>query len=338
MVSRARTLAILPALSLAVSLFSAHSTSAATSLYRGSIRIVLSYGAFSSYSIPFGSNISYPHMNNLPVGDLATIDGSGPAAIGFDANQLTLRTSLFTTSPPASWSVSEAFTEFSGGHTAGKFFGSGAPGAASSAPVSGIPASQFGVSFKGTPNRFGGTLALLGNHRSRWGAVLSPSSHYCGDFSIGPGTDCSIWELPLSPIGGTFGGTAFGRASIVPGASPTLFDQTLWGFPWTTGTVTARAPLGMGGVNSLITKGSDQRTAAGAGNLKLVTPFVIRWTEDRHASPPVTGYQAGIAIVDLRFVPEPSALLAFASGILALAGLYTYSRRPDRPSNGGSCA
>jgi len=327
MIGPRRMLAITSALSLAVFLFPASSVSAATSLYYGSIRIILSYGASSSYSIPFGSTIGYPHMNNLPVGDLATVSGNGPAAIRLGANQMTLHTSLFTTSPPPSWQVTEALSTFSGGHATGSFFENGAPGAASSAPVSGIPASQFGVTFKGTPRRFGGTLALLGNHRARWGGVLSPSSHYCWDFSIGPGTDCSIWDQPLSPIGGAFGGAAFGRASLVPGASPTLFDITVWGFPWSTGTVTARAPLGLSGATSLVVKGTDQRTPAGAGNMQLVTPFVIRWTEDRHASPPLTGYRAGVAIVDLQFVPEPSALLMLASGLVALAGLFTHSRR-----------
>jgi hypothetical protein len=41
----------------------------------------------------------------------------------------------------------------------------------------------------------------------------------------------------------------------------------------------------------------------------------------------VTGYQAGVAILDLQFVPEPSALLVLASGTLVLAGLFTHSRR-----------
>ena len=41
----------------------------------------------------------------------------------------------------------------------------------------------------------------------------------------------------------------------------------------------------------------------------------------------VTGYQAGVAILDLQFVPEPSALLMLPGGILVLAGLFTYSRR-----------
>ncbi len=192
MIGLRRMLAITSALSLAAFLFPASSASAATSLYYGSIRIILSYGASNSYSIPFGSNISYPHMDNLPAGNIATVSGSAPAAIGLGANQITLHTSLFTTSPPPSWYVSEALSTFSGGHDAGSFFENGAPGATSSAPVSGIPASQFGVTFKGTPRRFGGTLALLGNHRTRWGGVLSPSSLYCLDFSFGPGSDCSI--------------------------------------------------------------------------------------------------------------------------------------------------
>jgi hypothetical protein len=295
-----RLLAISSALPLAGILIAASSASAAPSLYYGSIRIILSTGVSGFYSIPFGSTIGYPHMNNLPTGDIAAVSGSGPAAIGLGANQMTLHTSLFTTSPPFSWLVTEALSTFSGGHAAGSFFENGAPGAASSAPVSGIPASRFGVTFNGTPRRFGGTLALLGSFRTRWGAVYSPASHYCAGFSIGLPVDCSIWGMPLSPIGGAFGGVASARASIYPGApTPTFFDLTLWGFPWSTGTVTARAPFGLDGTNSLVFKGTDQRTPGGAGNIQLVTPFVIRYTEDPSASPPVAGYQAGVAIADL---------------------------------------
>ncbi|MCH7643394.1 MAG: hypothetical protein IH974_01040 [Myxococcales bacterium] len=330
MIGLRRILAITSALSLAVFLFPAGSASADPSLYYGSIRIILSYGASSTYSIPFGANISYPHMDNLPAGNIATVSGSAPAAIGLGANQITLHTSLFTTSPPTSWyGISEVLSTFSGGHDAGSFFENGAPGAASSAPLSGIPASQFGVTFKGTPGRFGGTLALLGNHRTRWGKVVTGhSSRFCAGFSFGEGSTCSIWNRPISPIGGAFGGSAFGRGWIWPsGTTPNFFDQTLWGFPWTTGTVTARAPLWSGGTTSLVFKGTDQRTPAGAGNIQLVTPLVIRYTEDLHDSPPVTWYQAGVAIVDLQFVPEPSALLVLASGMLALAGLFRHSRR-----------
>ena len=100
MIGLRRMLAITSALSLAAFLFPASSASAATSLYYGSIRIILYYGASGTYSIPFGANISHPHMDNLPAGNIATVSGSAPAAIGLGANQITLHTSLFTTSPP----------------------------------------------------------------------------------------------------------------------------------------------------------------------------------------------------------------------------------------------
>jgi hypothetical protein len=111
------------------------------------------------------------------------------------------------------------------------------------------------------------------------------------------------------------------RASLYPGADPTFFDVTLWGFPWTTGTVTARAANYAQA--SLVFKGSDQRTPDGVGNIQLVTPFVVRYTESRT---PWTYHQAGVAIADLQFVPEPGAFLMLASGLMALAALWMHSR------------
>jgi len=242
---------------------------------------------------------------------------------------MTLATGRFTTAPPLSWGVSEARTTFVGGREGGTFFVGGGPGAATSAPVSAFPASRLGVTFKGGPRQFGGTLALLGTHRPRWGRMLSPYSQYCWDFSIVPHGDCWKWYQPLSAIGGAFGGSTFGRASLVPAASGSLFDITVWGFPWTTGTVTARVPVGLAGTSSLARKGTDQRTPSGSGNLQLVTPFVLRRTEDRGAWPPQAWYQAGIAILDLQFVPEPSADIALASGMLFLAGLSRLDRSRD---------
>jgi hypothetical protein len=323
--ARSRDLAsIAAALCAAGIVFAAESALAATHLYTGSVRIALSYSPSSSYSVPFGSSLQYPHMNNLPSGDIANVSGTAPAAIGLGANQITLQTSFESSSLPSSWGTSVAATSFSGGHAEGNFFAGGGPGAASSGPASGMPASQFGVTFKGTPERFGGTMALLGSSRVRWGAVSSPYSYRCDG--------CTILTRPLAPIGGAFGGMASEGTWINgTGAHPTQFDVTLWGFPWTTGTVTARAPapFAPNTVHSVTAKGSDQRTPNGEGNIQLVSPFVVRYSVQRTTGTPGFVFQPGVAIANLHFVPEPAAMLMFAAGVVVLAGLAALSRRVD---------
>ena len=122
---------------------------AGTKLYYGWIRILLSTAVSSAYSIPFGSTIGYPHMNNLRGGDLVSTSVGGLDGVVLGANQMTLVTGLFTTAPPLSWGVSEARSTFVGGHEGGTFFAGGGPGDATSAPGSAFPASRLGVRFKG---------------------------------------------------------------------------------------------------------------------------------------------------------------------------------------------
>ena len=66
--------------------------------------------------------------------------------------------------------------------------------------------------------------------------------------------------------------------------------------------------------------GSDTRTSQGDGKLQLVTPFVIRQRDSKSGDLFATG--AGVAILSLHFVPEPSAIAQLAAGLAALAVLY----------------
>jgi hypothetical protein len=296
-------------------------------LYTGSIEIQLSswsgctpgvcindFGA--GYSFPFGANISYPSLNNLPSGNSASVSGSGPAAVAIGSNHVTLQTSLYDTSPPTSWNVTFASTRFAGGHAAGNIFGGGAPGSTSSFTLASVPYGRLGARFSGAPAKFGGTLHLIGAWKARYSTIQ-------------PSTSPSF-ELPLSPIGGSFAGTAKAQRTY-PGG--TVVTHTVWGFPWTTGKVVASAPepSGFGDYSFPYTyrsaTGSDQRTPQGAGNIQLVTPFVVRHRES--GNPLGFYHQAGVAILSLRFAPEPSTGLQLVAGLAALAGLYRHSRRRE---------
>jgi hypothetical protein len=298
---------------------SADPAAAAPRLYTGSIEFRISTfdgcTAASScindfnagYPFPFGASISYPSLNNLPSGNLASVSGSGPAAIGLGSDQIALHTSLYDTSPPPSWNVPFAASSFSGGHAAGWLSAGGAPGSTSSSSLTPVPYGRVGVSFSGTPKNFGGTLNLLGSWNARYDSAASLPSY----------------GMPLSPIGGAFGGTARVQLSRIGG---TAVSHTVWGFPWTTGSVWVWAPKpsGFGDYSFPYTyhraAGSDERTSLGVGNIQLVSPFVVR---HRLADHPSTAYfQVGIARLSLRFVPEPSRGVLMIAGLAGVGALY----------------
>jgi hypothetical protein len=281
-------------------------------MYTGSVHLRLWERA-----VPYGASLSEPGLANAPSGSPVSLVGTGPAAFTFPPGQLALSTSLVDFSPPIA-SLDYRRTYFSAANGSGSFFAPGAPGASAFTPLPSIPASQFGVSFSGAPNRFGGVMKLLGSFD--WRGELASC------------TDCSYHTLvPLSAIGGPFGGTA--KASLFLGgtASPITFvTATAWGFPWDTGTVGGVARVA-GTYSSTTTSamGTDLRTPSGLGTLQLVTPFLVRVKNH----PPACGgceeryYYAGTARAELHFMPEPAANVLLVAGLGALAVLYRWSRR-----------
>ena len=199
----------------AFGLGSADPAAARPRLYTGSIEFRIStfdgctsanscFNDFDAgYPFPLGANISYPSLQNPSSGNLARASGSGPAAIGLGSNQITLHTSLCDTSPPASWSVDFAGSSFSGGHAAGWLSAGGAPGSTSSTSITPVPYGGVGVSFSGTSANFGGTLNLLGSWNAWYDSAASLPSY----------------GMPLTPIGGVFGGTTRAQLDRVGGTA-----------------------------------------------------------------------------------------------------------------------
>jgi hypothetical protein len=284
-----------------------------TKLYTGSVRLLL-WGT----QIPYGASLSRPRLANAPSGDLASVIGKAPAAFTLPPGQLTLTTSLFELPPPSrSWSFRS--TKFSGANDAGSFFGGGGPGSTGFTPVPSIPASQFGISFSGEPDRFGGVMKLLGRFDYR--VAFGGTCGYCPYHTV----------IPLSPVGGPFGGTATAMTYVGGTAfPPTFVTATAWGFPWTTGNVGAvAAVVPTASPTTTSAQGSDLRTASGLGTLQLVTPFVVRVKSrpEGCADCDEQWFYAGTARAELHFVPEPASTVLLAAGLGGLTALFRWSRR-----------
>jgi hypothetical protein len=284
----------------------------APALYTGSVHLRL-----WERPIPYGAALTGPGLSNSPAGSLVSISGSGPASFSLPAGQLSLKTSVFDASPPYT-TLDSRGTTFSGANDGGSFFLGGGPGPAGFAPLPSISDGQFGVSFSGGPGRFGGVMKLLGNFKWR-GEMANCTSCY---FKT---------KIPLSPIGGSFGGSA--RATTYLGTSiytPTIVTATVWGFPWDTGSVGAVAAVAStSSPTTTSAAGTDSRTPSGLGTLQLVTPFLVRIK----SHPPDCGgcenrwYYAGTARAELRFVPEPGATALVAAGSGGMAVLFFFSKR-----------
>ena len=288
-------------------------------LYTGSVQLRL-----WERQVPYGASMSGVGLGNTPSGDVVSLAGKGPAAFTLPLGQLSLMTSLFDASPPYSY-LDFRSTRFSGVNDAANFFGGGGPGPTEFTPLSSIPASQFGVSFSGEPDRFGGVMKLLGRFdwRGDW-----------NDENCSVGNCAYHTVIPLSAIGGPFGGTAT-ATTYVGGSfsSPTLVTATVWGFPWDTGNVGAVAAV-TGTASSTTTSaiGADLRSVSGLGTLQLVSPFLVRVK----SRPPFCGgcvnqwFYGGTAHAELRFVPETRPTLLLAAGLAGLAVLFRLSPSRSR--------
>lgn len=103
-------------------------------------------------------------------------------------------------------------------------------------------------------------------------------------------------------------------ASTVPGGS-----SIGWGMPWTTGTVYIKVPWYPSPFLTITGMGQDNRTPQGIGNISMVAGGML-------TAPGGTGLQVPQLLTFTINVPEPSRVLALASGV-GLIGLAALVRR-----------
>jgi hypothetical protein len=94
--------------------------------------------------------------------------------------------------------------------------------------------------------------------------------------------------------------------------------------PWTTGLAVVSGVRGAY-PTIIVRSGYDNRTSMGSGTIQLVSPHLVNWiglTCPFSGCTPRSETTAGIAILRLQFVPEPSSWLMLVSGIGLLGVLY----------------
>ncbi|MCH7869801.1 MAG: hypothetical protein IH881_19060 [Myxococcales bacterium] len=92
-------------------------------------------------------------------------------------------------------------------------------------------------------------------------------------------------------------------------------------WPWTTGTVTVKA-TGRGPHDTFARRvGFDNRTTMGVGTVQLVSPVITQWLGVTPAAMYETG---GVAVMQIRFIPEPGVAASLICGMTLLMVLKRY--------------
>ncbi len=197
-------------------------------------------------------------------------------------------------------------------------------------------------------NLFGGTMAMLLDNGGFVTVIV-------GSTSIGAGQTPIIAHQPIGIPGQTGllrsqvtgGGYAlFNTAYLQPGPGNIGFmtdpvqgkitsvgpsiAQVIpadvnfnWGFPHTTGAITvmkAETIVGNPATTTFTAQGTDSRTAAGVGNITLVSGGLSHRLISGNHTP-------ALGIVTMTFTPEPGPTLMLATSLLAIGGLYAFLRR-----------
>jgi hypothetical protein len=131
------------------------------------------------------------------------------------------------------------------------------------------------------------------------------------------------WNLlPVIGRGTSFTDTTTTRLSNPTALSAQDVTLAATGFPWTTGRVGLTATGFFS--TSLYRVGYDNRTASGSyGTLQLVSPALVAW-QGPGAFEELRGV---IAILNIKFLPEPQGWVVLGVGVGALALLRRVSRR-----------
>jgi len=256
-------------------------------------------------------------MKGAPLTGYQTVNlaGTGPAGFtlstapttqansanpfGFGIRRTTLGS--FNNFPPYVYSYS--YAQFRNDY--GYFSAGGGPGNFTHLYMKGGPQTLAKAKVTAGKNQFGGVMRLLGQLTSK---VCYFRQQGC---SLGKNNwrYDAIGESTVALYTAVYYHTGLMQSSVIM----VLGDR----FPWTTGEVSLTAV--QRGPHRTVERrtGYDNRTALGKGTIQLVTPLLTRWLQ-----PSVNFETGGIAIMRLKFIPEPRKAMLLAAGLSVLAVLY----------------
>jgi hypothetical protein len=176
-------------------------------------------------------------------------------------------------------------------------------------------------------NRFGGVMKLLGSYTTK------VCYFYAGGCGLGYGT-WAYEHIGASGYKDSKAGSPVVTASYTTNFSFTYYNTALGTtakydivaqrFPWTTGTVTVNATLRGEHKTFEARKGFDNRDIDGVGTVQLVSPILTQWLAQAANAPQLeTG---GVAILQIKFVPEPGVLAGLVAGLSLLAVVHRRRR------------
>ena len=171
-------------------------------------------------------------------------------------------------------------------------------------------------------NQFGGVMELIGNFGTEIAGSTSGGGEWYGSFPT--------WGVRVA-------GAKYGRTQMISGSimftSPTLTYASVavvTGFPWTTGQVYVVAAGGSGFPTALVRSGYDNRTAQGGGIIQMVAPRLTHWSGGAH--------WGDIAILNVKFVPEPKGWLMLVAGLGFLGAMHRARTSSPTPPTSASAA
>ena len=284
---------------------------------------------FDSYvftAVPLGANCN-PAAGGMTCSPTATLQvgapltGSGttsggagsPASIMFPSGQLGRITS--GSLPPLYPSALYVKTYANLANAAGSFQAGGGPGSV----IYSFGGPSSGVRITPGKNQFGGVMRLLkGGASGGWGTKgLLP---YYGKYWV---SNFPTWGVTIVGATSFSGypalGTAMGSGYYVTTPSVMYYYRGyVQGWPWTTGSVRVNAyrdwvysPTYF--PEQLARAGYDNRTPNGGGTIQLVTPHTAHWARVQYGA---------IAVLRLKFAPEPTGLPLLVAGMVLLGALY----------------